>query len=123
MDSNLQITVAELQREEAAPVIMADHNGLITYINDSFESQLGWTRGDLLGKSLITIIPSNLHDAHHLGFSRFVTTGAPTLLDQPLNLKVLTKDQRVIDSEHVITAEQREGKWVFAARIRPTQQQ
>lgn len=113
------MTIEELERATDVPVVVADDHGLITHVNAPFESLFGWPRQEIIGKPLSVIIPSNLRDAHHLGFSRFLTTGKPTLLDQPLLLKAVTKAGRVFEAEHRIVAQQREGNWMFAATIKP----
>ena len=113
------MTLEELRHEVDVPVIFADHQGMITQVNAQFEVVFGWRTNEIVGKSLTTIIPPHLHDAHHLGFSSFLTTGRPTLLNQPLKLKAVTKDGRVFDAEHTILAEQQRGQWVFGAAIKP----
>ena len=113
------MTLDELRSMTDVPVVLADHNGVITQVNAQFETVFGWAAKDIVGRSLTAIIPSGLHDAHHLGFSRFVTTGRPTLLNQPLTLRAVTKDGREFEAEHVIAAEQRSGQWQFGASIRP----
>ena len=54
-----------------------------------------------------------------MGFSRFLLTGKPTILNQPLNLKILKMDGKETDAEHIITAEKINGNWVFGAKITP----
>ena len=112
-------TLDDLRRETDVPVVMADGNGIITYVNQIFETVFGWQAHDLIGKLLSTIIPPSLHDAHHLGFSRFLITGKPTLLNQPLKLKAIKKNGQEFDAEHFIVAEERDGQWVFGATIQP----
>ena len=46
-------------------------------------------------------------------------TGSGTLLDQALDLKILTGDGKEILAEHTISAEEIDGEWVLGARIRP----
>ncbi len=112
-------TIEELKRESDVPIVVADHHGLITHVNEPFERVFGWPANEIIGRSLATIIPARLHDAHQLGFSRFLTTGRPTLLNQPLKLGAVAKDGREFDAEHTIIAEQQQGRWMFGARIRP----
>ncbi|HUQ79045.1 MAG TPA: PAS domain S-box protein [Patescibacteria group bacterium] len=100
-------------------MITADHHGYVTSINRSFEEAYGWTAADLVGQPLPTIIPRRFHDAHHTGFARFLTTGTPTLLGQPLPLAVMTKDGRELVAEHVIVATEAGDHWEFGAIIRP----
>lgn len=101
------------------PVVEADHQGLITHVNARFEEVFRWRREEILGKPLTVLIPPILRDAHHLGFSRFLTTGHPTLLNRPLKLKAVSKDGREFDAEHFIAARQCDGQWVFCASIQP----
>lgn len=49
---------------------------------------------------------------HHVGFSRFLNSGRPTILGQPLELKALAKDGREFAARHVIIAEKVAGQWV-----------
>ena len=112
-------SINDIKKEANLPVVIADERGLITSINKSFEDVFGWQKNEIIGKPLATIIPKSLHDAHHLGFSRFLTTGKPTLLNQPLKLKAIKKDGKEFNAEHIIVAEEENGKWIFGATIRP----
>jgi PAS domain S-box-containing protein len=116
------MSVDHVLQETSVPVVLVDHRGLITQVNPRFEEVFGWHRSEILGKPLSTIIPKTFRDAHHVGFSRFLTTGKGTLLGRPVTLPAVAKDGRVFDAEHLIVAEQREGHWVFAATIRPLDQ-
>ena len=109
----------ELRKEQILPVVVADHEGLITYVNKPFEEIFGYQSEEVIGKPLTIIIPETLRDAHHLGFSRFLTTETPTLIGKPLSLKAVTKRGKEFDAEHIIMAEKVGGRWVFGASIRP----
>ena len=111
------ITIEDLMSEKEAPVVIADHQGIITHVNDAFAETFEWRADDLIGELITTIIPSTLQDAHHLGISRFVTTGEPTLLNQPLDLEIMTASGRIEKAQHFIVAEKSDGRWVFAAKI------
>ena len=112
-------TIEEMRQETAVPVVISDHQGLITQVNQAFESVFGWRASEIVGQPLTRLIPAKLRDAHRLGFSRFLTTGRPTMLGQPLKLRSVTKEGREFDTEHTIIAEQCQGAWVFGATIRP----
>ena len=112
-------TIEEARGVKDLPVIIANHNGIIVDVNELFEAVFGWERREIIGSTLAAIIPESLRDAHHLGFSRFLTTGIPSLLNRPLALRAVTKDGREFDAEHYIIAEQSNGEWIFAATIRP----
>ena len=112
-------TIDEARCVTDLPVIFANHHGIIIDVNELFEAVFGWERKEIIGRTLAAIIPESLHDAHHLGFSRFLATGIPSLLNQPLALRAVTKDGREFDAEHYIIAEESNGEWTFAATIRP----
>lgn len=112
-------TIAELKSETRIPVILVDHEGIITFVNPVFESAYGWRKEVLVGRMLTTIIPKGLGDAHHMGFSRFLVTGRPTILNQPAPLVIVFADGREVVVEHFIIAEKIDGNWVFGARISP----
>lgn len=117
------MTFEELRRCSDAPVVIADQEGLIIEVNKPFQAVFGWSAEEIVGKPLTVIIPKSLHDSHHLGFARFLATGKPTLLDQPLRLKAVTKDGGEFDAEHFIVAQQAGGRWQFGATIRPLEGQ
>jgi PAS domain S-box-containing protein len=110
-------TIAEIKAETQLAVVIADHRGIIKEVNDSFTAAFGWAREEIVGKRLETIIPKRLRDTHRLGFSRFLRTRQPTILGQPLELKILNKDGRELDATHTIVAERIDGNWMFAATI------
>ena len=112
-------TVNEMVQEAEVPALMVNREGLISVVNKHFEKVFGWSSQEIVGRPLTTIIPKDLRDAHQLGFSRFLRTEKPTLLNQPLKLKAVTKEGRQFEAEHFITAEQLEDGWVFGATIRP----
>jgi PAS domain S-box-containing protein len=116
------MTVDHVLQVTDVAAVVADHRGLITHVNPRFEEVFGWPRSEVLGRPITIIIPKTFRDAHHIGFSRFLLTGTPTLLGRPLTLPAIARDGRVFDAEHVIVAEERQGRWVFAATIRPLDQ-
>ena len=113
------LTIDALKTETAAPVIIVDHEGNIVHINQMFEKTWGWQKDQLVGESLTIIIPENLKDAHHMGYSRFSLTGKPTILHQALELLIRQADGKEAPAEHFIIAEKISGNWVFGATIKP----
>lgn len=116
------LTIAALKSEHALPVILVDANGIITTINEMFEKAYGWRKVDLVGNLLTTVIPNGLHDAHHLGFARFLATGQATILSQPFELPVLRRNGQQVNARHFIIAEKIDGEWVFGALITPVEE-
>jgi len=113
------LTIDALKAETAIPVIIVDHEGTIVHINQIFETTWGWQKEELVGQTLTTIIPGNLKDAHHMGFSRFLLTGKPTILNQGIELAIVLADGTEAVAEHFIVAEKINGNWVFGATIKP----
>jgi len=100
------------------PGVIADFQGIIADVNQHFEEFTGWQREEIVGQLISVILPSYFRESHHMGFSRFTTTGVATILNHPLELKVITKDNREILSEHYILAEKLDEKWSFGATLR-----
>ena len=111
------VTIEKLMSEKEVSVVIADHQGIITHVNEAFTETFEWQADDLIGELITTIIPSTLQDAHHLGISRFMTTGEPTLLNQPLDLEIVTGGGRIEKAQHFIVAQKSDGRWVFGAKI------
>ena len=112
------VTIDEL-RQKPLPFVGADMDGLILETNSLFSSVYGWSPEDVCGNSISMILPASYRDAHHFGFSRFVISGKSQILNHPLELITICKDQREIMSEHFIVAERIGDGWAFAATLRP----
>ena len=112
-------TFSDVLTDAASPVIVLDDQGIVTSINDAFKNEYGWRDEDLLGRSVSIIIPPALRQAHHVGFSRFLSTETPTLLSKPIQLPIVCQNGQERTVEHCIVAEKLDGKWRFAATIRP----
>jgi len=110
-------TFQELLAEEREPVVIADRDGIILRVSPAFVRAYAWPPEAVLGHPLTVLIPGMLHDAHHLGFSRYATTGQPTILGQELDLELLTGDGRTVLARHFILAGEVDGAPCFAARI------
>jgi PAS domain S-box-containing protein len=121
MDSHVHTGsgLERVRRETAIPALIVDHQGLITYVNDAFVGAFGWARDEIVGRSISTIIPRALRDAHHLGFSRFLMAGTPNLIGRTLELPVLDRAGHEFAADHRIEAERTNGRWTFGATIEP----
>jgi len=117
--SNVKATISDIKGETESPAIIVDQQGFIVFVNKPFEVVFGWPSADIIGKPVATIIPSNMHDAHNLGFSRFITSGQANILNQPLKLTAMTRAGEVFNAEHFIVAEQQDNEWLIGATIRP----
>ena len=111
-------TIAALRLGDA-PFVLADALGLVLEVNEAFTRAYGWTDADLQGQSLSLILPEAFQMAHHLGFSRFQSTGLSEILAHPLRLRTICRDGREVVSEHFIVAERDGEAWVFGATLTP----
>ena len=111
-------TIEQLKQSDV-PVILANHEGSVVDVNVTFEKVFGWTAEEIIGQPLTVVLPPLFHDSHNLGFARFAATGNSTILNHPLQLKAVAKNGQEIESEHFIIAEKQEGRWIFAATLRP----
>ena len=110
-------TLAEILAGDLSGVI-ADFQGIIADVNEQFEIFTGWQKQEIVGQLISVILPSYFRESHHMGFSRFTASGVATILNHPLELKVITKDEREILSEHYIIAEKKDEQWSFGATLR-----
>ena len=110
-------TVADLLKVTDLPIVSIDQSSIFTFVNDTFTKEYGWTSDDLLGKSVVEIMPDHMRSAHNVGFARFLTTEHSELLNKQLPLKVKYKDGKEKLSNHFIVGNKKNGKWQFAAII------
>lgn len=112
-------TIEEIKQNKTDAVVITTQEGVIHFVNQEFERLTGWSRNEIEGKPLTTIIPEQLRETYHLGISRFLVMGIPTLLSKPVNLKLLTKTRLEFDAEHFIIAEKQGDCWIFGTTLRP----
>ncbi len=112
-------TFAELVEMRDAPVVVADHNGIISGVNRCFEETFNWSEERLIGNLLTDIMPERFRDSHSMGMSRFLTTESRTLPEHALDLDVLCGDGTIVKSRHTIVADKTDGIWRFAGKIEP----
>ena len=118
-NTNRPTNIAELKALEDTPVVIANNHGLITYINPCFEKVLGWTSQDVVGELITIILPRSFRDSHNLAFSRFQASEKASVLNHPLELMTITKEQEEIMTEHYIIAEKNGDEWMFGAMLTP----
>lgn len=115
----MQPSILEMQTSADAPSITVDDDGIVSHINEMFVDAYGWSPEELVGRPLTLIIPEGLRDAHNMGFSRVAVGGASSLLNQPLTLKIVAGDGRILNARHLIVSETVDGRATFAAYIYP----
>ena len=74
-------------------VVVMNTSGAIIDWNASAEAVFGWTRDEVLGRSLgETIVPERLRLAHKRGLARFLATGEQVVLGRVMELSALRRD-------------------------------
>ena len=94
---------AQLEASTVA-VVVADEGNRIVFANEATSDLLGWPDGTLVGRRLTTIVPPELREAHLVGYTRYLLTGAGTVLGRTLQLPALHHDGRRVPVDLVIQA-------------------
>ncbi len=110
-------TVDDLLKVTDLPIVAIDQSSIFTFVNEMFTKEYGWTSDDLLGKSVVEIMPQHMRSAHNVGFARYLTTEHSEILNTFLPLMVKYKDGKEKIANHFIVGSKIDGKWQFAAII------
>ncbi len=104
----------------ADAVVVADERNRVVYLNASAERLLGWPRGELVGRPLVTIVPERLRPRHLEGFERYLATRQGRLVGgRPAEVPALRRDGREVAVELTLTAHGLVGgREVFVASLR-----
>jgi PAS domain S-box-containing protein len=85
-------------------LITIDHEGKVIDFNPAAEQTFGFSRDEVLGRFLTeTIIPPYMHDAHAIGFARYMVTGTASVLNKRLQLNAVRADGTEFPIELAIT--------------------
>ena len=107
---------------EAAPdaVITLDSDGNITNWNAEAETVFGWDKAEVIGKNLSgVIIPERYREQHVKRMKRFLDNGEGPILNKPVELYALTKDNTEIPVELKISASKiNEEDFIFIGFLR-----
>src|SRR5512132_4248239 len=79
---------------EALPdvVVVVDAAARIVYVNPAVRTLLGHEPGDLHGRPLTVLVPSELREAYATGFADFLTRGHDRPPGEPAHIAVLHAD-------------------------------
>ncbi|MDX6199671.1 MAG: hypothetical protein QOJ79_2822 [Actinomycetota bacterium] len=118
----VQTPLAEWRELAALPpdgswMVGDDHNRIIG-ASDTVLTMLGWSRDDLVGQRIISIIPPRLRERHIVGFTRGLLSGVNTLLGHSLPLFALHRDGSEIPVVLVLTKHTTHtGRAVYLAQL------
>jgi PAS domain S-box-containing protein len=85
-------TLAQLVRDLADAVIIADPEGTIVFWNDAATKLFGWTALEAAGKTLQLIVPERLWSRHSTGYARVMETGHTEYGDRLLQVPAVHRD-------------------------------
>lgn len=80
-------------------IVTADERGTIVYCNDSVARIFGYQPRELVGRSLVTLMPERFRREHEAGLERFLETREPRMMGSPVELVGRRKDGREIPVE------------------------
>lgn len=98
--------------------ISMDTNGVVTEWNRSAETMFGWPRQQILGKTLETIIPVSMREAHRKGMRQYLERNVGSWLYKPVRTQALHRDGSEFPIEMVVTPLNIDGKLEFFAFAR-----
>jgi len=91
-----------------------DCDGRIVMWNAQAEATLGWTREQVLGQDMASlVIPPAYREAHHRGMQRFLTSGEAPVVNRRLELTALHRTGRELPIEITITSPMPLGQGYF----------
>jgi PAS domain S-box-containing protein len=87
----------------ADAIITIDHQGLITSINPSAEKMFGYSRDELVGQNVSTLMPTPYRDEHDGYLARYRETGEPRIIGVGRELTGLRKDGSLFPIELAVS--------------------
>ena len=100
-------------------IVVIESDGTVSGWNEQAQGIFGWSRAQIVGKSLAdTIIPPEYREAHEAGLKRFMATGEGPLLNKRIEILGLHKDGRELQIELSIAPVKVGDRWTFSAFIR-----
>ena len=101
-------------------IVSADADGLITSFNHAAERMFGYTRDEVVGRPLTTLMPERFRDAHRAGLQHFVATGERRLIGRTVDVAARRKDGAEFPLELSLTTWEAEGRHFFTGVLRDT---
>jgi PAS domain S-box-containing protein len=100
-------------------IITIDHLGRILEFNPAAERTFGYSRHDVLGRDMASlIVPPALRESHHQGLARFYPGATGSVLNRRIEMPALRSDGSEIQVELTIACISSESKPVFTAYLR-----
>ena len=105
--------------ETAQDAIICDENGKITIWNKSAEKIFGYSKKEIIGKPVSTIIPERYIEKHQKGVERFLESGKTGIMDKIVEFSGMSKDGIEFPLEMSLSyLKTTDGHYAFTAIIR-----
>jgi PAS domain S-box-containing protein len=95
--------LADLVRQLADAVVVADSDGVITFWNDAATRIFGWSAAEAVGRSLDLIIPERFRERHWAGYRNTMATGHTSYGDRLLEVPALHRDGHTVSIAFTVT--------------------
>ncbi len=73
-------------------VVAADEEGRVEYANPAAEQMFGYSEDELVGKTLLDLMPERFHQAHVHGLAQYVTTGIAKMVGRTVEVMGRRRD-------------------------------
>ncbi len=100
-------------------IVSIDEEGIVKIWNLSAERIFGYSRNEIVGKSITIIIPEEFKEKHKDGLKRFLQTGQPRIIGKSIEITGETKEGKKIPIELSLSFQKTENKkYSFTGIIR-----
>lgn len=99
-------------------IVTIDEDSIILTVNEAVERTFGYSREELVGKSLSLLMPPRMREGHYAGMRRFLTTGQKRMSWSGVELPGLRKDGTEIPLEISFGVTRKAGQYLFTGLIR-----
>lgn len=99
-------------------IILIDDEEKIVYWNSSASKMLGYQPEEVVGQSIVVVVPPRYRETHTRAFRRFAETGQGALLGKTYEVEALRKDGSEFPIELSISGIRLKGRWHSAGIIR-----
>lgn len=113
-----EIRYAKIINQSVDAIISADSEMNITIWNPAAEKIFGFRAEEMLGRSLLKIVPKRFHEAKKKGFGVFAKTGQGQVIGKTLELWGLRKDGQEIQIELSVSSREENGVFVPTGIVR-----
>ncbi len=94
-----ELKLEAVSESAADAIVLGDTSDTVIGWNGAAETILGWSRDEILGRSLQTLIPERYRAAHRAGIDRISQTGEGRVLGKTMELTALHREGHEVEIE------------------------